>query len=218
MPYKNIGTQVFEFENFQIIPLSKCGSTSLTARESGNNWLSVRGVEENYDALLNDTKKTYVCVRSPQSRFPSALKEAIYRRNYGDTEMEQEMFDILVDIEHDENSKEHIFRLLDFIESTKQDYSKFKMESHLAPLWTHFHEMPVDIFNQLIFFDLSQLDKMYESHLGIPLVRKDGGVSTSGHGGYEKWTSIIESDQKLIELIDKVYEDDYKLYGRVEKL
>ena len=215
MSYINISTQVFVFDNFQIIPLSTCGSTSLTARESG--WLSVKDVTNNFDPIMNESKKTYVCVRSPQSRFPSALKEALYRRNL-DAILEEEMLNILNDIQIKKDPKPHLYELLNYIKSTKLNYENYNMESHLAPLWSHFRLMPQQVLDKLVFIDLSDLSNLWKKYTGEEMVKRDGGSSTSGHGGYEKWTEIIQSDQKLIDLIDETYAEDYTLFDRVQKL
>ena len=92
------------------------------------------------------------------------------------------------------------------------------MESHLAPLWSHFRLMPQKVLDELVFIDLSDLSKLYKKYTGKDMVKRDGGLSTSGHGGYEKWTEIIQSDQKLIDLIDETYAADYTLFDRVQKL
>ena len=213
MPYRNIVTELYIFKNFQIIPLPKCGSTSI--RHGG--FLSVKNVTSNFEPLVDESKKTYVCIRHPQHRFPSAIKEALYRKDK-DTILETEMRDILVNIESKEDPKPDLYELLEYIKSTKIDFTKHIMENHLAPLWSYFHTMPKHVLDHLHFFDMSDLSKLYEQHTGKKLKIESGGKSTSGHGGYEKWTNIIQSDQKLIDLIDETYAEDYNLFNRIQKI
>jgi hypothetical protein len=78
--------------------------------------------------------------------------------------------------------------------------------------------MPKHVLDHLHFFDMSDLSKLYEQHTGKKLKIESGGKSTSGHGGYEKWTNIIQSDQKLIDLIDETYAEDYNLFNRIQKI
>ena len=213
MPYRNIGIELCIFENFQIIPLPKCGST--TIRLGGI--LSNKNVTTNFEPLINESKKTYVCIRHPLHRFPSALKEALYRKDR-DGILETEMRDILVSIENNKDPRPDLYELLEYIKFTKADYPKHTMENHLAPIWSFFHTMPKHVLDHLHFFDMSDLSKLYEQYTGKKLKIESGGKSTSGHGGYEKWTNIIQSDQKLIDLIDETYAEDYDLFNRIQKI